>query len=229
MKKNILLLGVLAALLLTLPIQVHAVPVSFVDPDQDGTYENEAEISVGRYGTIAAGDMTWRYSDQEAGEKTWTISFDTSSPFIYLSLVPAFISIDSVSVTGTGFANAAQDSSGDGMVDLLIENMNNGSARVTINVITTDEAEEGCILNLQPLNLDCSVSIPGFYFDNNGNAITAEEYNTVCGNVTPPDDPNDVPNSETGSVVPYVAIGGGLLAIAAVYLISRKANKVYKI
>ncbi len=230
MKKNILLLGVLATMLFGLPSVANAA-VTFEDNDGDGVYESTASISAGRFGTIQAGDMTWTYSDEEAGEKTWTITFDTSSPFIYLSLVPAFISIDSVNVSGSNFVLASQDRSGNGAADILIQNVGSGSSTLTITVITIDKADEGCILNISPLNLDCSFSGGGFYFDDRGNEITAEEYNEVCGNTTttPSDDPNDIPNSQTGSVVPYVAIGGGILAVAVVYLFSRKSNKVYKI
>ena len=227
MKRNIILFGVLATLLFSLPSVVNAA-VSFTDTDRDGTYESSDSISVGQFGTIAAGDFTWRYSDEEAGEKTWTITFSTNRPFIYLSLVPAFVEINSVSVSGTGFVKAAQPTSGDGMVDLLIQNTNSGSATLTITVITTDTADEGCQLNISPIDLDCSVNVPGFYFDDDGNEITADEYEEACG-APAPSDPNDVPNSQTGSVVPYVAIGGGILAIVVVYLFSRKSNKVYKI
>ena len=229
MKKNILLLGVLAIMLFSLPSMVDAA-VSFQDNNKDGVYESTDSISAGQFGTIAAGDMTWTYSDKEAGEKTWTISFETSNSFIYLSLVPSFLTIDSVSVNGSSFVLASKQNAGDGAVDVLIQNVSSGSALLTITVITTDAADEGCILNISPLKLDCSFTGGGFYFDDNGNEITAEEYNEVCGNTTPtPDNPNDVPNSQTGSVVPYVAIGGGILAVAVVYLFSRKANKVYKI
>ena len=228
MKKNIMLLGVLATLLFVLPSTVSAA-VSFEDTDGDGTYENSDVISVGQFGTIAVGDMTWEYLEGSDEEKIWTISFETSHPFIYFSLVPASVSIDSVNVSGNGFVLADQESAGDGMIDILIENANSGSGMVTVTVVTTDTADEGCQLNVSPLNLNCSVNIPGIYFDDNGNEISAEEYQEVCGNTTTPDDPNDVPNSQTGSVVPYVAIGGGLLAIVAVYLFSRKANKVSKI
>ena len=69
----------------------------------------------------------------------------------------------------------------------------------------------------------------GIPLDDNGNAISEEEYNQVCGNTTTPGDNNDVPSPETGSVVPYIAIGGGLLAIVAVYFFSKRSNKVYKI
>ena len=228
MKKNIMLLGVLATLLFVLPSTVSAA-VSFEDTDGDGTYENSDVISVGQFGTIAVGDMTWEYVEGSDEEKLWTISFETSHPFIYFSLVPVSVSIDSVNVSGNGFVLADQESAGDGMIDILIENANSGSGMVTVTIVTTDTADEGCQLNISPLNLDCSVNIPGIYFDDNGNEITAEEYQEVCGNATTPDDPNDIPNSETGSVVPYVAIGGGLLAIVALYLFSRKSNKVYKI
>lgn len=228
MKKNIILFSVLATMLCILPHQVYA--ASFVDNDGDGVYENDEAISAGQFGTIAAGDFTWRYEDSDTGRKRWTISFDTSSSYIYFSLVPNAVSIDSVYVSGTGFALFNQNDNSDGSVDVMIESANSGSSRVTITVITIDTADTGCTLNISPYNLNCSVNVPGVYFDDNGNVITEEEYNQVCGNTTiTPDDPNDIPNSQTGSVVPYVAIGGGVVAIVVVYLLSRKSNKVYKI
>ena len=67
------------------------------------------------------------------------------------------------------------------------------------------------------------------YFDNNYKEVTETEFEEACNGKTPPVD-TDVPNSpDTGSVIPYIAVGGGLVAIAGVYLYSRKANKVYKI
>ena len=227
MKKNIIYLGVLATLLFVLPLQASA--VSFTDDDLHVSTE---DISMGQFGTIEAGDFTWTYTDEEAGEKTWTISFDTDSSYIYFSLVPTDLTIEGVNVSGTGFVKRNQQNASDGAVDVLIESANSGTGRVTITVTTLDVPEGECMLNVSPLNLDCSVNIPGIYFDNNGNEITEEEYATICGNTVPddePDDPNDVPNSETGSVVPYIAIGGGLVAIVAVYLFARKSNKVYKI
>ncbi len=227
MKKRFVLFLVLATFIV-LPLSVSAAPVSFSDDDGDGVYENDAAISMGQFGNIEEGDMTWEYTDEEAGEKTWTISFVTSHQYIYFSLIPDALDIDSVVVSGTGFALLDQANAGDGMVDVMIESANNGGGEVTITVITYDNADEGCQLSVSPLNLDCSVQVSGLYFDNSGNVITAEEYAEVCGNVTP-DDPNDVPNSQTGSVIPYIAIGGGLVAIALVYFLSKKANKVYKI
>ena len=227
MKKIIVILGLVASFMFVMPMSVKA--AAFVDNDGDGVYENDAAISVGRYGSVAAGDMTWKYSDEEAGEKTWTISFDVSSGYnyVYFTLVPSFVTIDSVSVSsGSNYVLANQTSSSNG-VTVFFESTSGG--RLELTVITTDTAEEGCLLNISPLNLDCSVSIPGYYFDDNGNSITQEEYNQVCSN-TSTDNPDDIPNSpDTGSVVPYIAIGGGLVAIVVVYLLSRKSNKVYKI
>ena len=227
MKKFIVILGLVASFMFVMPMSVKA--AAFVDNDGDGVYENDAAISVGRYGSVAAGDMTWKYSDEEAGEKTWTISFDVSSGYnyVYFTLVPSFVEIDSVNVSsGSNYVLANQTSSSNGTV-VFFESTSGGKLELT--VVTTDTADEGCLLNISPLNLDCSVSIPGYYFDDNGKAITEEEYNQVCGNTTP-DNPQDIPNSpDTGSVVPYIAIGGGLVAIAAVYLLSRKSNKVFKI
>ena len=111
--------------------------------------------------------------------------------------------------------------------------ISSGERVLLFTVITRDleGADEECELSLVPQNLNCNTNIDGYYFDNDGNSITAQEYAEVCGNTTPvdPDDPNDIPNSQTGSVVPYVAIGGGILAVVVVYLFSRKSNKVYKI
>lgn len=223
MRKFIVILGLVATFMLVMPMSVHA--AAFVDNDRDGVYENDSAISVGRYGSVAAGDMTWTYSDEEAGEKTWTISFDVTSGYnyVYFTLVPSFITIDSVSVSsGSNFVLADQEKTTNGTT-VFFESTSGG--RLELTVVTTDTAEEGCLLNISPLNLDCSVNIPGYYFDDNGKAITQEEYNQVCSNTS-----QDIPNSpETGSVVPYFAIGGGLIAIVAVYLLTRKSSKVYKI
>ena len=226
MKRNIILLGVLATLLFVLPTKVSA--AAFVDPDSDGVYENDEAISVGQFGTIAAGDASWTYSDEEAGEKTWTfnITVNNSDSYVYFTLVPSFVSIESVSSSGD-YLLAARNQDGENL-DVLFEPAGTGN-HLRVTVITTDTGDEGCLLDISPLSLNCSVDIPGYYFDDNGNAISEEEYNQVCGNATTPEDPNDVPSPETGSVVPYIAIGGSLLAIVAVYFFSKRSNKVYKI
>ena len=229
MKKTMMMLGVVGACLFLMPSIVHA--AAFVDPDKDGVYENDEAISMGAYGTIQAGDATWKYSNEAEGEKTWTFSFSTSSSYIYFQLVPSSVDIESVSVnTGDGFVPIIPDKISGGIQPVLIQSANSRATTLTVTVITTDTADKGCMLDVAPQELSCTV-VNGLYFDDDGNNVTEEQYNEICGGVvpTPDDDPNDIPNSETGSVVPYIAIGGGLLAIVGVYLISRKSNKVYKI
>ena len=235
MKKNIMLLSVLATLLFVLPSTVDA--AAFVDPDGDGVYANDEAISAGMYGTFEAGDVTWTYAtdeDEADGIKTWNFYLTVGSvnwEYIYMELVPINVDIESTNPGSGTFLTVDQSTNSTG-VDVLYQasrDLASGERVLLVTVITRDTADEGCQLNVSPLDLDCSVNIPGIYFDNDGNEITAEKYQQVCGNTTPSDDPNDVPNSQTGSVVPYVAIGGGLLAVVAVYLFSRKSNKVYKI
>ncbi len=229
MKKLILILGIFLTTIFLVPTDVWA--VDFNDNDGDGVYVSDEAISMGQYGTVAAGDYTWTYTDEDAGIKTWSITFDVSNTngYIYFLLVPNSVSIDSVSVNSTSSSYLVADTqTAEAGTYVLLEpsGVSSASSSITISVVTTDTADTGCMLNVSPLSLDCSVDIPGYYFDDNGNSITEAEYQSVCSNVS---DPNDIPNSETGSVVPYIAILGGLVVIGVIYLFSRKANKVYKI
>ena len=223
MKKIIMMVSVLAAVLLVVPIRVDAA-------------EYEDSYNVPAYGNI---EVEWDYADEDDradGVKTWRfyLTANRDMNYIYVELLPTNVEITSVAA-GSDFALANRTNTTNGMNVFLeaVGGVNNGDRVLLFTVITKDleGAEENCELNLSFNNLDCTVSIPGYYFDDNGNSITQEEYAEVCGNTTPtdPEDPNDIPNSETGSVVPYVAIGGGILAIVIVYLFSRKSNKVYKI
>lgn len=221
-RKVTMLLSLIAVAMLIVPKEVLA--VGFTDDDLHLSTE---DISFGQFGTIKAGDYTWTYTDKEAGEKTWTISLDTDSKYIYFQLIPKSVDIQDIKVS-SGFVIVSQPKNDDGTQDVFIESTGS-SSNLTITIKTVDTADEGCELSFSPYRLNCSVDVPGYYFDNNGNPISEEEYNQVCGNTTNPDDPNDIPNSDNGSVVPYVAIGGGIIAIIAVYLFSRKSNKVYKI
>lgn len=224
-KKITMVLSLVAVALLIMPKEVLA--AGFTDDDPHLSTE---DISFGEFGTIKAGDYSWTYTDEEAGEKTWTISVDTNSKYIYFQLVPKSVEIrnDNDVKVNSGFVIVSQKENSNGTRDIFIES-SGSSSRLTITVKTYDTADTGCLLNVSPYRLNCSVKIDGYYFDDNGQPISEEEYNQVCGNTTTPDDPNDIPNSDTGSVVPYIAIGGGLLAIALVYLFSKKSNKVYKI
>ena len=215
MKKLIMIASVLAAVLFVVPVKVEAA-------DQSGSY------AAGRYGTV---EWEWEYTDEEQGIKEWSFYLTASRDlqYLYFQFVPVNVTINSVS-EGREFGRVL---SGNYIFLESTSGISSGERVLLFTVITADDegADEECELSISPQNLNCSSNISGYYFDNNGNSITQEEYVEVCGNTTPtdPDDPNDIPNSQTGSVVPYVAIGGGILAIVVVYLFSRKSNKVYKI
>ncbi len=236
MKKVILLFGVVASVFVLMPSSVYAAePAGFVETS-DGVYVNEQAISAGRYGTFEAGDVSWTYEsaeDEADGVKTWNYYLTVGSvdfEFLYMSLVPTGVDIDAVT-PGDSFL-MVHPSNDNGITTVLLQatgSLNEGDRVLLFTVRTVDQdGAEECLLETAPLNLDCSVNVPGFYFDNDGNEISAEEYAQVCGNVTP-DDGNDVPSPETGSVIPYIAIGGGIVALIAVYLLTRKSSKVYKI
>ena len=111
--------------------------------------------------------------------------------------------------------------------------VNSKTEVLTVIADIVDPEDKECELDYSPLGLSCA-QVDNHYFDDNSKEVTQEEYAVACegGSTTPTPDtpPADVPDTpETGSVVPYIAIGGGLLGIAAVYLYSRKQNKVYKI
>lgn len=217
MKKLIMIVSVLVATLLVFPVRVEAV-------EQSGSYDAPA------YGTV---EYEWEYENEENGEKIWRFYLTPNHDitYLYLELVP--VNVEVTSVEGSNVFALANHSGSNVFLEAA-GGVSSGERVLIMTVRTTDAegADEHCELNISFLNLNCSVSIPGYYFDNDGNPITQEEYNQVCGNTTPeePETPGDVPNSpETGSVVPYIAIGGGILAIIVVYLFSRKSNKVYKI
>lgn len=96
-------------------------------------------------------------------------------------------------------------------------------ATVTADIV--DPSDKSCNLSYSPLGTVCS-NDNGVYFDKTGKEVTEEEYKTSCEGVSEPDEPN---NPSTGSVVPYVAVLGGLVAICGVYAFSKKSNKMYRI
>ena len=235
MKKITVILVTIMMMLYVIPMKVSAEEFStdFRDSDGDGVFESTSAISAGRYGSFAAGDITYEYTEGSDKERTWSFYLTVGSndfDYVYMLITPTNVSIDGVSTDTSSFLPLNTISEAGGY--LLYEvagDLEAGDRVLLYQIITTNTSDEDCQITVSPGELNCSVNIPGIYFDNNGNVISEEEYQEVCGNTTP-DNPDDIPTSpETGSVVPYVAIGGGLLAIVVVYLFSRKSNKVYKI
>lgn len=231
MKKITVILGIVLVLFYSLPINASA--ASYV---KDGdTYKINADVSVGKYGVIKAGDATYKYTDEAEKIKTWNfyITAEEDLDYVAINLLPVSLEIQSVKV-GPLFNKLSSDNE-----KILMEVKSAGSAKkgdriLLFTVITKDTADTGCTLSISPQNVEACSVVDGNYFDKNGNRVTEAEYKASCEGTTeptpiPPDDPNDIPNSDTGSVVPYVAIFGGLMAIAGVYFYSKKANRMYKL
>lgn len=227
MKKLIVMVSIVAIALGVLPIRVDA-----------AQYSNTTDMGT-KHGQMY---IEWDYAsdaDKTAGIKTWQFYYipNSNKKVVYMGLRPnkSAITIESVTL-GSSFTKESEAQTDVGPNYLLRANSSSGltaGQRVLMFTIKTkDIAKEGCYLNPEPLNLNCSTNIDNLYFDNEGNEITKDEYDKVCSNN--PSDPtnpgDDVPNSpQTGSVIPYIAVGGGLIAVLGVYLFSRKSNKVYKL
>lgn len=230
MKKLTIILSVIGLLLAVLPMNASA--AGFKD-DGSGNFCNDADISAGRYGTFKAGDVCYKYTDSANGIKEWTyrLTTKTNVKTVYLEVQPSS-SIEIQSITaGSGILKAddTKTSTGNSLFLLTANSngINSGETVTLFKVVTKDLATEGCYLNISPLNPACQV-IANTYLDKNGNVITKEQYAEVCEGITPGDpDIPDTPN--TGNPIPYIAVGGGLIAIAGVYFYSRKSNKMYKI
>lgn len=138
-------------------------------------------------------------------------------------------------VPGSGFTIVHQNRVTDGVEYLLKTEKTVSSETEVLTVLAdiVDPTKKECNLSLIPLSVNC-IHVGELYLDKSGKPITAQEYAEICEGVTTTPTPTpvepDVPDSpQTGSAIPYVAVGGGLLAIAGVYFFSRKSNKMYKI
>lgn len=232
MKRITVMLAIVLVLFYSLPINVSA--AAYV---KDGnTYKSDSDISVGKYGTIKTGDATYTYTDEGEKIKTWSFYVTAGEDLDYVSinLLPVALEIQSVKA-GNLFNKLSSSNE-----NVLLEVKSAGSVKkgdriLLFTVITKDTADTGCTLSLSPQDVGTCTIIDGNYFDKSGKRVTEEAYKASCEKqpdepvTPPPDDPNDIPNSETGSVVPYVAIAGGLIAIAGVYMYSKKANRMYKL
>lgn len=224
MKKIFMLLCLVSMMFATLPVNVSAAPM-------DTTYQTEIE-------TVKDSSGNEWHTTSDGGKmilKDFYVNKTNASGYVYMAFRETLnVKIRSVLV------DDAFEQVGD---YIPIENgrayifkLKNGTsiskktklAQVSADIVDPTDTE--CKLDYNPYSTNCS-NTNGKYFDDKGALVTEEEYNAACDGVTPPneDKPNDVPNSQTGSVIPYVAIGGGLLAIAGVYFVSKKSNKMYKL
>ena len=232
MKKLFKIFSLVLFMLIIMPNNTYAA-ISFGEPDSDGWHISTGSDSAGRYGSFAAGDVKWRYTDEENGIKEWQFTLTPSGNFqtIYMTLVPNALEIQKVTA-GSDFKQLSFDNSAEVVIQPK-SSLTKNKKVLLFTVTTKDTAETGCMLSYSPGSTSCA-KIGDIYLDKDGKSVTKSEYEKACGTggtttVTDPKDP-DIPNTpDTGSVIPYFAIGGGLAAIAGVYLYSRKSSKVYKI
>lgn len=232
MKRMFVILSIVVAFVL-LPRFAKADSVSFVE--SNGKYISNGEISVGAYGVFKTGDAEYTYTDKGNGIKEWNFYLTAGSDlnYIYLALAPKYLEIQDVE-SGSDFMLVSEKNETDTYTVLLMANNQSGikkGEKVLLFTITTkDTSTDGCILNVSPRTLACA-SVEGYYFNKSGKIVNEENYNKECSNTGTTDEPlEDVPNnSETGIPVPYIALGGGLVAIAGVYFLSKKNSKMFKI
>lgn len=185
------------------------------------------------YGTITVNESEWTQS-VDTYSITQVYSITKSSEYIYFNINPV-LNVGDVEIiaSSSAFTIVSKTAQSDGSINVLLKATNGTGVSTKTEAFTVvakiiDPSKKECNLSYSPLSLACAV-IDNIYFDDSGKTVTEAEYNEVCGNGnTTPNNP-DEPNPETGSVIPYIAVGGGLLAIAGVYLYSRKSSKFYKI
>ena len=189
-----------------------------------------------RYYNITVEESEWQTSQDGQVVENATYYVDkTIGGYVYFEIIEdKNVKVDpnpNNIVTGPNFDKISAQKTDNGMLVLFKAKdgvtINSKTEVFTILVSIVDPSIKECKLNFSPYGLSCA-QIEGHYFDANGNEVTAEQQAASCEGYVA-EEP-DVPNSpQTGSVIPYIAIGGGLAAIALVYLYSRRSNKVYKI
>ncbi len=213
MKKFIVMLSLIAIMVGLMPISAKADTYYDVSPEQS---EWIAKDGGGYY-----------------INKKFSVS-KTIGGFVYITMIET----NNVEITGemvgTNFELVNKEETANGVAYLLKlkdgVTLSGSTEAITVVANIVDPDKKECELDYSPQGLSC-VEFGGNYFDKDGNNVSAQEYEASCnGTPTTPTNPSDVPNTpDTGSVIPYIAIGGGLVAILGVYLYTRKSNKVYKI
>lgn len=232
MKKLISLLSLIAMMFVVVPV---------------GAVAKSSSSAGTMYGTINVEESDWIQKSDKSGyyiTQKYTVTKTNASGYVYI----AFLETLNVKIT-----QVVDDGAFEIVGDYVTTQQDGYNARVyvfklrsgtsinketelaTVMAEIVDPNNKNCNLSYAPLSTQCS-NVNGKYFDNNGKLVTEDEYKAACEGTNPvnPSNPDDEPNNkpdnpQTGNVVPYIAIAGGLAAIAGVYFISKKSNKIYKI
>jgi len=220
MKKITIMLSVIGLLLAIAPMNASATEMKQVNTSTNQAY----------YGTITVMESNGWESKPDGGKFITQVYYVTKTvgDYVYLMLNETNnVKITSI-LPGSSFEKV-KETPVDGGVQVLLKakgNITGKTEAITVLADIVDPTKLECNLSYSLLNVVCFKQ-DDLYIDKNGKQVTKDEYDKVCNGVTPTDP--DVPSPDTGSVIPYLAVGGGLIAVAGVYFYSRKSNKMYKI
>lgn len=192
----------------------------------------EAEEKKGSYPTVF-GTIDWEIKDEstETKSKTWVFYITPNDNYksLQAELAPTNLTnLNPVASSSFLIVDKKDEAEGKVLLTFVVNNSSGLQKDVKTEIMTVTSnytSTENCTLGLNLGTISCQ-QIGSLYIDNNGASVSEEEYNKACGASEPKPDEK---NPQTGSAIPYIAVGGGLIAIAGVYLYSRKSNKIYKI
>ena len=220
MKKLTIILSVIGLLMAVLPMNASAAEM-----------KQNYNSAVSGYGTVTIME-TNGWQTKPNGDKYITQVYyvtSTKGGYVYLDLLETTnVKITSVLPSASFELVKTEDNATGKRVLLKAKGNISGKTEVfTVMADIVDPQQTECELSFSPLSVGC-ITIDDkngntTYLDKNGNSVSKEKYEEVCEGTTIPDTPN------TGNPIPYIAVAGGLIAIAGVYFYSRKSNKMYKI
>lgn len=225
MKKITIILSVIGLLLAFVPMNASAAEMKQV-----------SEGTVRYYGTLTVMESSG-WESKPNGDKYITQVYyvtQTVGGYVYIDLTET-TNVKITSVLPSANFELVRDETTDTGRRVLLKAKGTVTGKTeafTLMADIVDPSLNECKISYSPLGVSCikleDKSGNTLYLDKNGNSVTKEQYDQVCEGVTPgePDIP-DTPN--TGNPIPYIAVGGGLIAIAGVYFYSKKSNKMYKI
>lgn len=220
MKKLTIILSVIGLLLMSAPMKASAAEMKEV-----------MNSTVRYYGTLSVMESSG-WESKPNGDK-----FITQVVYV-TQAVGGYVYLDIIETTNTKIDKILPSASFELVKDETIENgrrvllkakgtVSGKTEAFTLTADIVDPSLNECKISYSPLGVSCITledkSGNTLYLDKNGNSVTKEQYDEVCEGTVIPDTPN------TGNPIPYIAVGGGLIAIAGVYFYSRKSNKMYKI
>lgn len=230
MKKLTIILSVIGLLLSVVPMSANAAEM----------VQKAESTNQSLYGTVTVMETNGWEDKPDGGKYITQVYYVTKTVggYVYLMLNETN-NVKITSILPSSNFEKVKETRVESGVQVLLKAKSTVSSKteaMTVLADIVDPSKQECVLNFSFLKTNC-INIDDLYFDKNGNLVTQAQFKEICEGVNPddpldPDDPNTPDNPEnpkTGDAVPYVAVAGGLIAIAGVYFYSRKSNKMYKI